>query len=422
MPQVVIIGAGLAGLSCAKRLAENGVKTLILEATDRVGGRVRTDVVDGFTLDHGFQVLLTAYPACRELLDYSELRLCPFEPGALVRFRDQFALLGDPWRRPGQAIRTAFSPLGTLGDKWRIAKLRSTSRRGTLDDLYQRPHEPTIDRLRRLGFTEPFIDRFFRPFLGGVFLDPSLRVSSRMMEFVFRMFAEGDIALPAEGMAAIPRQLADSLPRGTIRFGQGVEAIEDGTIHLTGGGQMTPKTIVVATESTAAAQIVGVPQLETRWLHTVNHYFAADGSPDRRRMLMLAGDEYRVPGACPETDLAGHRIGTAVVLSDVAPHYAPAGQALISVSTTAEATHDVTGAGLREVRDQLRQWFGGDVSRWRHLRSYSIPYALPVHSLNNIKSPLANGNIILCGDYCETPSIQGAMNSGLRAAEIAKSL
>lgn len=421
-PKVVIIGAGLAGLSCAVRLTERGIRTIVLEATDRVGGRVRSDVVDGFTLDHGFQVLLTAYPACRELLDYTKLRLQPFEPGALIRHGGSFAMLGDPWRRPLQAFRTAFCPVGTLGDKLRVAKLRRDASRGSLDDLYTRPDEPTHSRLGRLGFTPAFINEFFRPFLGGVFLDPQLETSSRMMEFVFRMFAAGDIAVPADGMGAIPRQLAESLPRGSIRFNQSVEAVEQGKIFLTGGESFEPAVIVVATESTAAAQIVGVPQLEAPWRHTVNHYFAADRSPDNRKMLMLAGDEYDFGQQESSLKAEDRVISNVVVISDIAPPYAPPGRTLVSVSTTQPAGFDVSGEGLIPVRNQLTRWFGKQTANWEHLRSYSIPYALPVQSLSNITPPLANGNIILCGDYCETPSIQGAMNSGLRAAEIAQSL
>jgi phytoene dehydrogenase-like protein len=303
-----------------------------------------------------------------------------------------------------------------------VAKLRRDASRGTLDDLYTRPHEPTHARLARLGFTTPFINEFFRPFLGGVFLDPQLETSSRMLEFVFRMFAAGDISLPADGMAAIPRQLAESLPRGSIRFNQSVEAVEEGKIYLTSGESFDPAVIVVATESTAAAQIVGVPQLEAPWRHTVNHYFAAEKSPDKRKMLMLAGDEYDFGQQENSSDVDDHVISNVVVLSDIAPQYAPPGRTLISVSTTQGAGFDVSGEGLVPVRNQLIRWFGKGAANWEHLRSYSIPYALPVQSLSNITPPLANGNIILCGDYCETPSIQGAMNSGLRAAEIAQSL
>ena len=424
----MIIGAGLAGLSCAVELHRRGIASQILEATDRVGGRVRSDVVDGFTLDHGFQVLLTAYPACREWLDYAELRLRPFEPGALVRYRGGFATLGDPWRRPSQALRTALSPVGSWGDKLRILSLRRAAAQGSLDDLYRRPAEPTIDRLRRIGFSEPFIDQFFRPFLGGVFLDPSLQTSSRMLEFVFRMFAAGDIALPAEGMAAIPRQLAERLPRGTIRLRQTVESIRDGTLFLTGGESLQPAAIVVATESDAAAELLQLPALATAWNQTVNHYFAAPQSPDRRKMLMLAGDEYtNATGPAKADDRPSFPgpsfpgqgpIGTVVVLSDIAPEYAPAGQALISVSTTQTADWDVSGAPLEPVRQQLQRWFGPAAATWRHLRSYSVPYALPVRPLDEVFPPLRQGRLFVCGDYLETPSIQGAMNSGLRVARL----
>ena len=147
----IIIGGGLAGLSCARKLTAAGKNVLLLEATDRVGGRVRSDVVDGFTLDHGFQVLLTEYPACRDLLDYKALRLRPFEPGAAVRFAGKTSVLGDPWRRPLQSIRGALSPIGTLGDKLRIAKLRAASKRGTLAELYSRPQQSTLQRLKDLS-------------------------------------------------------------------------------------------------------------------------------------------------------------------------------------------------------------------------------------------------------------------------------
>jgi len=418
-PQVVVIGAGLAGLSCAVRLTQSAISTVVLEASDRVGGRVRSDIVDGFTLDHGFQVLATAYPACRELLDYPALRLSAFEPGALVRHRGGFVTLGDPWRRPSQLLRTAFAGVGTLGDKLRIAKLRRTASSGTLEQLYERAHQPTLQRLRNDGFSEAFIDQFFRPFLGGVFLDPALETSSRMLELVFRMFAAGDLALPADGMAAIPRQLAERLPRGTVRLKQSVESIQEGTVQLTSGETLRPQTIVVATESTAAAQLVGVPELATPWRQTVTHYFAAAASPDRRRMLMLAGDEY--PAGAHQDPSRGV-IGSVVVPSDVAPQYAPPGKALIAVNTTEAAEGEVSGANLQRVREQLMRWYGNAVRDWQHLRSYAVPYALPVQSLRTIMPPLAHGNLVLCGDYCETPSIQGAMNSGLRAADAARAL
>ena len=415
----VIIGGGLTGLSCAKRLAGRGHSITLLEASDRVGGRVRTDIVDGLKLDHGFQVLLTAYPACRELLDYEGLRLRAFEPGALVRKNGRFARLGDPWRRPGQALATATSPVGSLMDKLRIAKARFLAGRGSLQDLYHRGGESTQQRLGQLGFSKAMIDEFFRPFLGGVFLDESLSTSSRMFEFVFRMFAAGDIAIPADGMAAIPRQLAESLPRGTLRLNTTVASIEHvdphHRIHLTDGSHIDAKSVVVATESNAAARLLDAPDLATRWNDATTLYFVADRSPQSGKLLMLRGDETGP-------------IQTAVVLSDVAPEYASGGRSLISVSISDCQTEQPADVLEHAVRDQARRWFGNGVDRWELVQTIRVPYGLPELSLDPVVQPVradqidglhAPANLYVCGDYRETPSIQGAMNSGLRvAAEI----
>ncbi len=316
---VVVVGAGLAGLSCAVKLSQAGRSVTVLEATDRVGGRVRTDVVDGFTLDHGFQVLLTAYPACQELLDYESLRLRPFDPGALVRSGGVFSLLGDPWRQPGQAIRSAVSPVGSIGDKIRIARIRRRSKSGSLTDLYQRPQSSTEEYLRQAHFSETMIDQFFRPLIGGALLDESLQTSSRMFEFVFRMFAEGDVTLPADGMAAIPRQLVERLPRGALRLHSSVASLAGRTVTLTNGSQISANQVVIATESDAAARLLNDQSIATQWNQATTFYYAADRSPDDRKWLMLRGDD------CGP-------VQSAAILSNVAQEYSPPGRTLISVS------------------------------------------------------------------------------------------
>lgn len=409
---VVIVGAGLAGLSAATRLSKAGVSVKVFEASDRVGGRVRTDVVDGFTLDHGFQVLLTAYPACRELLDYKSLRLMAFEPGALVRKYGKFSLLGDPWRRPTQAFQTLLSPVGSVADKVRIAKLRWQAGRGSLDDLFSRPHQTTAERLNALGFSNDMINDFFRPFLGGVFLDPSLQASSRMLEFVFRMFASGNIAIPSDGMAAIPRQLADRLPRGAIALSSPVAGLESDGVVLSNGERVAAQHVIVAIESTAAAKLLCEPSLNTEWNSTTTHYFSAPESPDGRRLLMLSGDEHELDDQ--------HRIGSVVVLSDVAASYAPPGKSLISVGMAQrhESKAIALEEELKDVRNQLQRWFPQQrIDDWKHLRSYRVPYGLPRVSLDKREICKSIGNVVVCGDYLETPSINGAIRSGLAAAD-----
>lgn len=418
--ETIIIGGGLSGLSCATKLATAGSSFTLLEATDRVGGRVRTDNVDGFQLDHGFQVLLTAYPACRELLDYDALRLRPFEPGALIRQNGQFNVLGDPWRRPTQAIATALNPIGSLGDKLRIAKLRRASKLGRLEDVYQRPQQSTLERLREDGFTEKMIDQFFTPFLGGVYLDESLSSSSRMLEFVFRMFAAGDIAVPADGMAAIPRQLADGLPRGSLRLSNAVTGIEfqDGRYQVVRSdtSMLTADRVVIAVESNAAARLLGINATQTEWSGTTNLYYTADHSPNTQKLLMLRGDE-KGP------------VQSAVVLSDIAPQYAPAGKSLVSISIDGKDFDPESGdldAFEPRIRAQLADWFGPFTQQWELLRTYRVPFGLPRGEMDPVMkelhvpklgdSDVPNNTLFICGDHMETPSIQGAMNSGIRVA------
>ncbi len=436
-PQVIVIGAGLAGLSCAVRLCQRGVRTLVLEASDRIGGRLRTDVVDGFTLDHGFQHLSTGYPACQELLNLGALRLQPFPQGSLVWHDQRWVSIDESWRYPALALQHWFAPLGAplgnlfggslgnLGDRVRWAQLRRSANQGTLTELYQRPHEPVLDRWRNSGFSEPFIRGFLVPWFESWMHVPADRASSRLLEFAVRIHAQGHMAIPADGMSAIPRQLSDALPRGTVRLQQTVQSVSADTITLDSGQTYTPPVIVIATESVAAARLLAIPQLETEWCASATHYFSADQSPDSRgrRMLIAAEPDDQ---ACD----AGGTVQEVVVVSDIAPGHAPPGKSLIAVSGPLPKGNDQASRNQvsreqvpgEQLRGQLRQWYGSAVDHWQHLRSYRMPFAVPLQSLETVLPPLANGKLVLCGDYCETPTIQGAMNSGLRAAELASAL
>ncbi|MDM4016480.1 NAD(P)/FAD-dependent oxidoreductase [Roseiconus lacunae] len=423
----VVIGGGVSGLACARVLADAGKSVQVLEASDRVGGRVRTDRVDGLTLDHGFQVLLTAYPACEKLLNYDELRLRRFRPGALVRKNGHFAVLADPWRNPTKAFASALSSVGSLGDTLKVGQLRSESRRGSLDELYQLPNISTLQRLQDAGLTESIIDDFFRPFLGGVFLDESLQTSRRMFEFVFRMFAEGEIAIPADGMAAIPRQLAEALPRGTIRLKTSVRTIEHlergSRLHLSDGITIDASTVVVATESGAAAKLLNLDSIATKWNQTTTVYFQAPKSPEDSQMLILRGDE-RCPPAAQDASAPESAIQTMTVLSDIAPEYATRDRSLISISLSERFSDIDIDDAIKMVHNQARSWFGDQVDRWEFVRAYRIPFALPRLDLRTVVKSvrgceIAKGcpeHVYVCGDHRETASLHGAMNSGMRVA------
>ncbi|MEN1680863.1 MAG: NAD(P)/FAD-dependent oxidoreductase [Planctomycetota bacterium] len=401
---VVIVGAGLAGLSCAKQLAGHGIPCVVLEADSEVGGRVRTDSVDGFLLDRGFQVLLTSYPEAQKQLDYDALRLGRFEPGALIRYEGKFRRFADPFRRPSKTLATALSPVATLADKLRVARLRYSATAGAASNYADNTEETTRDYLRRLGFSDRVITAFFTPFFGGVFLDGSLATSSRMFECIFGMFATGDATLPADGMQAIPHQLAGALRPGTLRFGVHVTGV--GARHVeTSEGRIDAAAVVVATDLPSATEWVDEAS-PREWCGTTCLYFAADRPPIEEPTLVLNGE-----GKGP--------VNTLCVPSQVSAKYAPAGAALVSVSSLDMATDEEP---LRErVLEQLRGWYGEQVDGWRHLRTYRIPHALPaqpVGSLAPIEKTVTTGaGVFLCGDHRDTASIQGAMVSGRRAAE-----
>jgi phytoene dehydrogenase-like protein len=403
MPDVVIVGAGLAGLTCARRLQADGASCVVLEASDAVGGRVRTDTVDGFLLDRGFQVLLTAYPTARKWLNYEQLELRKFSAGALVWCEGGKHRVSDPWREPRALGATLRAPVGSLADKMRIATLRMAARRGTLDELFARPETTAMARLRAHGFSERMITRFMRPWLGGIFLEPELETSSRMLEFVFRMFAEGDTAVPAAGMQTIPEQLAAGLASGTVRLGAKAEAVVPGAVALMGGERIAAKQIVVAADGAGAAELL--PEVAApAWRAVTAVYFAAPASPLGEPTLMLNG--------------AGQGlVNNVVVMSDVAAGYAPAGQALVSVSVLG-ATELDDAAQVARVRAELAEWFGAGVNEWRWLRSYRVRRALPVRwPLGRGKAVAVRPGVWVAGDFVASASIEGAMESGEGVAE-----
>lgn len=403
---VLIIGGGLAGLCCALRLHQSGLSFQILEASDGVGGRVRTDKVEGFLLDRGFQVLLTAYPEARRVLDYDALGLRPFYPGTLIRYKNHFYRFADPWRHPIDGFLGLLTPIGSFSDKLRVRKLRSRVLKGSLSDLYNHPETTTLQALRNIGFSENMIDRFFRPFIGGVFFDSNLGVSSRMFEFGFRMFSMGDTALPSEGMGAIPEQIASRLPEGSVRTEARVESVQEDGVTLKSGEKVKAQAIVLATEGPEAAQLLGDQQRPgSRSVTCV--YFAAEEPPFSGPLLVLNGE-----GKGP--------INSLCCPSSVAPNYAPENEALISI--TIIGNPDQSDVQLESVvRAQLKEWFGLKVSGWRYLRTYRILHALPMQ-IPPVLDPTSRPaqirpGLFVCGEYRNVASIQWAMASGRRAAE-----
>ena len=397
---VIIVGAGLAGLAAARTLTRAGKSVLVFEASDGVGGRVRTDIVDGFRLDRGFQVLLTAYPELQHQLDVDALDLRAFEPGALVWIGARGHVVSDPFRRPTQLVSTAFAPIGSLADKVRIALLRRRVRKGAAAHLLRGPDVATSASLRASGFSPKMISRFFRPLVGGIQLDPSLSTSNRMFEVIFRSLSEGASTVPALGMGAIPEQLAAALPAGAIRLNASVRTVAPGRVALVDGTIARARAVVVATEGPTASALLGLPHVGSRSAGCV--YFAADSPPTDKRLIVLDG-----ANSGPALNVA--------VMSNVAPTYAPAGKHLIAAALPGVIDGDLE----LMVRTQLRGWWGDQVDSWTHLRTYRITHGQPDQTPPfSPKQRVSLGDgIFVCGDHRDTGSIQGAMFSGRRCAE-----
>jgi phytoene dehydrogenase-like protein len=412
---VIIIGAGLSGLACAVTARENGLEPLVVEASDEVGGRVRTDRRDGYLLDRGFQVLQTWYPEARRFLDYPHLDLRPFYPGALVRAAGRTLRVTDVWRRPLRLPEMLASPIGSLGDKLRLMRLRLRALGGDLESLYGRPESTASALLEDLGFSGTMIERFFKPFFSGVFFEPELGMSSRAFEFVFRAFALGDTALPARGMGEIPAQLAARLPGQALRLGARVDRIMDQQVVLEGGERLRARALVVATEGREAARLLGRPEtgpVQASCRGTTCFYFSAERAPLAGPYLVLNGE-------------GRGRINSLLCPSNLSDHYAPAGSALVTVNCHG-ADHN-PDALETSVRRELGEWFGGQVASWRRIAVYRLQQALPAQT-PPVHYPGAAGQrhsqwLWVCGEYVSAPSIHWALHSGRRAgAEIAQTL
>jgi len=400
MAHVIVVGAGLAGLAAAVTLHDHGNDVTVLEASDGVGGRVRTDVVDGYRLDRGFQILLTAYPVAQRVFDYDQLDLRRFHAGSFVQLDSGRVLVGDPLRRPADLLDTVRAPVGSILDKTRLLAWRRSVLSGSVDDLWKKPECTTSSRFSDLKFSEDFVDQFLRPLFAGITLDPKLEVTSRFTEFVFAMLATGYGAVPAAGMGELGLQLAGRLPEGSIRLDEPVSTVTATSVITVGGETIDAEAVVVATDMDASATLVDTPQLG--WNSVTTRWYSSDDAPFVEPLLLMNGT----------TD---GPINNVAVMSNVSPKYSPAGKHLTAVSHPGVGGDQDT---TRSVGRQLRGWFGGGVADWELLRTDVIEHAQPRHLPGEAvpaKARLETG-VFVAGDHRHNPSINGALQSGRAAA------
>lgn len=407
--QVTIIGAGIAGLTASNYLHRAGVGVQMLEATDSPGGRIKTEEKKGFLLDRGFQVFLTAYPEARQLLDYRKLDLQTFLPGAILLQQDGSRdRIGDPLRDFSSLLPTLTASVGGFGDKLRILRLKMRLAGMSIDEIFRQENKTTLRALREdYGFGDKIIDRFFAPFFSGIFLETELLTSRRMFDFVFKMFGEGDAAVPRAGMQQIPLQLADNLPAGSILFNKKAEKIEGGTVTCTDGSIYTADKILVATEATGLISELK-PTVKTRFVSTTHVHFTTDKAPLEKGIIALNTDKNRL-------------VNNVCVINKVSDKYAPAGQHLISLSVVGKRGFSDENLE-RKIKTELKKYFGEEVEKWQHLDTRHVEYALPEqkevqHDLGTETQKITD-KLYVCGDFLLNGSINAAMKTGRKAAEM----
>lgn len=406
-----MVGGGLAGLVAARRLAERGIDVTLFEATDRLGGRVGSDRVDGFTLDRGFQVLFPAYPAARRELDLDGLDLRSFRAGAVLARPGTRSVLADPLRDPRALAPTLFNREVTTRDKLRVLRLRRDLARRSTGEVLRHDGRSIETALADRGFSTAFRRDFAAPFLGGITLDRSLSAAAFVFEYAFKMLGEANAAVPAGGMQAIPDQLADAARAAgvTVRLETPVEALAangDG-VAITAAGTATADGAIVATDPATAADLTGVDGIPTATNGCVTQHFALPSTQHLdlgRRLLLNAADA---------------RPNHVAMLSAVADAYAPEGKRLLSATFLGRpAESDEALAG--EVRDALDSWYPeNSFAGLDRLATHRLPDAQlvqPPGFRSSRPAPAAPaGPVVLAGDYTRWSSIQGALESGRQA-------
>lgn len=392
---VIVVGGGLTGLRAAYELGRGGAAVLVVEGNDSVGGRVRSSNVDGFILDHGFQVILSGYPELKSIQGIDSLNLSTFLSGARIQTDAGCVDLLD-WRSGLRGIRSMIkAPFFSYADLLRLgifALLSSSSA----------PHQTgisTAEDLRNLGFSEGALQSFVRPFLSGVLVDSSLALDSGAARFYMGMFSRGRAALPKGGMQALPDLLASAIGRSHLLLSSRVSKVSEHEVVLASGETLSARYVLCAVDGLAAVEL-GAEAKTMPYGSCATIYFAAERPPYSEPILFLNGTGRGV-------------VNHVAVVSNVQPSYAPNGRALISVTVVGgSATRSTL---LDDVRGELAQWFGAKAQEWEHLKSFVIPGAVPLRprfsdGWCNLKG------VFYAGDYLSYGSQNGALAAGRSAA------
>jgi phytoene dehydrogenase-like protein len=396
---VVVVGAGLTGLRAALEISRAGLSVLVVEREASVGGRIRSSRVDGFILDHGFQVLLSGYPELGTIPALTSLGCKAFTPGARIRLDGKNYDLIDPRYKPGSALRTLYSPIVSLRDLVGLARMLI----GAPMNLAAPCGDSTSNYLTKRGFSQLFQGAFLEPFLRGVLLDAQLTSDARLARFYLKVFSRGKALLPEQGMQAFPELLATALGREHIMLNSPVAHLRSDRVVLASGEEIRARRVICATDALSAAALGGPDQTSPHH-GTVAFYFGANRPPYNEPLLMLNGD-----GRGPINNLS--------VVSNVQPSYAPPGKALICASIVGSEANRPINELEDRVRLQMHEWFGSETTEWTTLKVFSVPGALPACPRLSDGFKEANG-VIYAGDYLSYGSQNGALAAGRTAGAV----
>ncbi len=396
--RINIIGAGVSGLIAAIVLEKAGFAPHIFEQTDRVGGRVKTSTEGNLVFDHGFQVLLEAYPMAQKYLDYEALDLQPFLPGAVIFDNKKPTKFGDPLRDAKLLFPTLFSKHATLADKLKVFWLNNELKKQTIEELFEKEETTTLDYLKKKGFSDTIIHQFFQPFFSGIFLETELQTSSRMFEFVFKLFAEGQASVPKAGIEAIPQQLKAQLKHTTFHFNVAVNKVDTNGLTIEGLPLVESDYTIVATE--ASQLIANLNNQKTAWKSCYCFYLEVENQVINERLIGLIPGKQLINNLHYVNTLTGDhkKILSATVIND---------QGLYQDQL------------VKAITEELNHLCGISVSTV--LKSFTIPKALP--QLENVQYELPATetqlleNVFLAGDVLLNGSLNAAMIAGERAAE-----
>tara|TARA_B100000161_G_scaffold220454_1_gene165718 strand:- start:9 stop:1307 length:1299 start_codon:yes stop_codon:yes gene_type:complete len=399
--KIHIIGAGISGLIAAKVLEESGYSPILIESSNNVGGRIKTIIKEGYQLDKGFQVLLTEYPKAKKHLDYRALRLQKLVSGACIFINNKQFIIGNPIRNISLLIPTLFSDIGNISDKLKILKLYLYLRFKSIEKIFSSKELKTIDYLEKYGFSKKIIENFFEPFFAGIFLETELSTSSRMFEFVFKMFAQGDVAIPESGIQEIPYQIAKKLTRTNFMFSTQVDKILEGEIILKNKSKIKSDYTIIATEAKNLLESRNLSSV--KWKSCVNFYFEIKQKSLGNGLIGLLPGKNTV-------------INNIFFVSGIKSKITGAKQ-LLSV-TVIDSKSLSNGELIDRVKYELKKYCRINVIRL--ISQFNITKSLPdLHDISNTKTPSEfqiSDTIFLAGDHELNPSLNAAITSGEMSA------